>query len=674
MNSDHPNKKPPVHFFRLIVIAIGIFSCFTLLILQFYHIQISENDKWQQRADRQHYFTVSEPFVRGTFFSNTTLQKGHVQEDQPLVFDIKKYHLYVDPMSIQEHFRDTISERLLRILNPSEEELVVFRKQFDWKSRSRKLVSWLDQEEKDLILSWWLPYARKNKIARNALYFVNDYRRSYPFGKLLGQLLHTIRDRKDETSKQAVPTGGLEYRFHSYLKGKQGKRKMMRSPRSSFDIGEVIEAPEHGCDIYLTVNHILQAICEQEIEKGVNNVGAKGGWAVMMEPSTGDILALAQYPFFYPPDYQKYYNDKDLIEHTRIKAATDAQEPASVMKGITAATALLANEELVKRGEKPLFDPEEKMPTANGVFPGRSAPIKDTRQHNYLNMDMAIQKSSNIYVARLMQQVVNRLGNEWYRNILIDVFGFGKKTGIELPSESPGVLPKPGRKHPNGKLEWSVPTPFSMAMGHNLQSNTFQMLRAFSTLANGGYLVQPNLVRKIVRTMPDGKREVIVDRTTPEWYSNFPQVLPKHIVERVVQSIKYVTKPGGGGWRGDVWGYTEAGKTGTAKKIIDGRYSSAKYCASFIGFTPVEKPAFILMVVIDEPDITYRPGVGSTYYGSVAAAPVFKRIAQRSLEYLGVPVDDPYGYSSNDPRYDAEKADWKKQARLLKEKYEMWNK
>ncbi len=344
------------------------------------------------------------------------------------------------------------------------------------------------------------------------------------------------------------------------------------------------------------------------------------------------------------------------------------------MKGITMAIALLANEELKKQGKSPLFDPEEKIFTADGKFPGRQAPIRDTRQHSYLNMDMAIQKSSNIYVARLMQQVVNRLGNDWYRQVLLNTFGFGTKTGLELPSESPGVLPKPGRTHPNGKLEWSVPTPFSLAMGHNLQANTFQVLRAFSTLANGGYLVQPNLVRKITRKMPNGEEEVVVDRTGSDWKNKFRQVLPKEVVERVVQSLRYVTKPGGGGWRGDVWGYTEAGKTGTAKKIVDGIYSSEKYCASFVGFTPVEEPAFILMVVIDEPDTTYQPGVGSMYYGSVAAAPVFKRIAQRSLEFLGIPQDDPFGYSSSDPRYDSEKANWNKESRLLQEKYEKWNK
>ena len=667
------NKITSFQLKRLVIIALFLFGCFTILLIQYFRIQILEEKQWQDRANRQHFFTVTEPFLRGAFYSNTSLQKTHIQEDQPLVFDIKKYHMYIDPLSLSEEFKNEIAKKLFSFLNLPNSKKSEFFSHFNKKNRSRKLASWLEHQEKDLILEWWRPFAKKHKIPSNALYFVGDFQRSYPFGKLLGQTLHTIQENKNEITKQAVPTGGLEYQFHQFLKGKLGKRKMMRSPRHSFDLGEVIEFPENGCDIYLTINHVLQAICEEELEKGVKNSLAKGGWAVMMDPFTGDVLALAQYPFFYPPNYQKYFNDKSFIEHSQVRAATDAYEPASVMKSITAAVALLANEELVSRGETPLFNPDEMMPTANGIFPGRSAPIKDTRPAKFLDLNMAMQRSSNIYVGRLMQQVVSRLGNEWYRNILLS-FGFGKKTGIELPSESSGVLPKPKRKYANGKLEWSIPTPFSLAMGHNLQANTFQMICAFSTFANGGYLVKPNLIRKIIKPLPNGEKQVIIDRTNSKQRENFPKILPENIVDRVVKALKYVTKPGGGGKRGDIWGFTEVGKSGTAKKIVNGKYSSEKYCASFIGFTPVKKPIFTLMVVIDEPDATPRNGVAGTYYGSACAAPIFKRVAERSLEYLGIPFDDPFGYSSNDPRTDSEKADWINESRLLQEKYEKWNK
>jgi len=660
---------------RLSVLALFLFGCLSLLLVQFYRIQIIQGEEWSKKAEGQHFFTVAEPCMRGRFLSNTAVKLGHPEKPQPLVYDIRKYHLFVDSLSVPAEHRDEAARTLMELLQLKDEQgRLAFRSQFDRKSRSRKLAAWLDPEMRDAILRWWLPYAKKRKIASNALFFVGDYKRSYPYGKLLGQLLHTIQELKDPKTGDVVPTGGLEYAFHRYLKGKEGRRRLMRSPRHTFETGEVIESAADGADIYLTINHSLQAICEEEVEKGVKCCGAKSGWAVMMDPMTGEILALAQYPFFNPAEYRRYFNDPELAEATKLRAVTDAHEPGSVAKAVTLATALLANRELQRHRKRPLFDPEEMMPSDDGNFPGRVRPIRDTHRHKFLNMDMAMQKSSNIYMARLMQRAVERLGNGWYRAVLQEVFGFGGRTGLEVPSESPGVLPKPGKMHPNGKLEWSVPTPFSLAMGHNFQANTIQIVRAFGVLANRGYLVRPTLVRKIVKRRGDGGEEILEDHTTEEWRSEFKHVLPYEIAERVVQSLKYVTKPGGSGWRADVWGYTEAGKTATARKIVEGKYSNKKYLASFVGFAPVNEPAFVLMVAMDEPDTGFRPGIGHMYYGSQSAAPVFSRIAKRSLEYLGIAPDDPFGFPVNDPRYDPERADWKFEMRKLQEKYDKWNK
>lgn len=659
---------------RLFGLAIGIFVLFSLLIFQFYRIQIIEGDRWTQEARRQHFFVIKEPFLRGTFFSNVSVKKGHPVTPQKLVVDIQKFHLYIDPDAIPHKHRRPIANHLLSTLNLSVAEQLAFRNQFVKKSRSRKLAMWLDIEARDAILEWWLPYARKYKIPRNALFFINDYQRSYPFGKLLGQVLHTVQNAKDEVTKQAVPTGGLELTFNAYLKGKQGKRRLMRSPRNSFETGEIISAPQHGADIYLTINHCLQAIAEEEIAKGVKKSKAKAGWAVMMDPNTGEILALAQYPFFYPPNYQSHFNDAKQTEHTSVKAITDANEPGSVMKPFTLAAALQANEELKSRGEKILFSPEAKVATSNGRFPGRSKNLSDTHIHYFLNMEMALQKSANIYMARLAESIVGRLGKEWYRNILYDNFGFGRKTGIELPGESSGVLPMPGKKHPNGTFEWSAPTPYSLAMGHNIQVTSLQLVRAYSILANGGYLVQPTLLRKIAKTQADGSLEVLVDHTKPGQRPIFPRVLSPEVVKAVVKAMKYVTKPGGTASRANIWGYTEAGKTATANKIVGGTYSPTQYASTFVGFAPVEQPAFVLLVTMDEPEYGYLPGVGKRHHGGTCCAPVFREIATRALDYLGVPPDDPHGYPTGDPRYDADKADWMPEIRKLQEMYDSWNK
>jgi cell division protein FtsI (penicillin-binding protein 3) len=664
----HPKERK-----RLLVIAIGVFSLFALLMMQFFYIQIIEGEKWTKQAQRQHFLVVKEPFRRGTFYANTAVKKGHPPLPQPLVIDVPKFHLYIDPESIPAERRDEISEQLLGYLNLSIEERLQLREQFDKKSRSRKLAMWRDKASQQQIYIWWQGYARQNKIPRNALFFVKDYQRSYPFGKLLGQVLHTIQNIKDEKTQQALPTGGLELYFNRHLQGKQGKRRLMRSPRNAFETGEVIAYPEHGADIYLTINHCLQAIAEEEIEKSVKRCKAKAGWAVMMDPKTGEILALAQYPFFYPPDYQLYFNDTNLIEHTKVKAVTDANEPGSVFKPFTIAIALKANQQLLQKGEKELFSVDEKIATSNGRFPGRSKPITDTSLHYYLNMDMAVQKSSNIYMARLVERMVNRLGNEWYRRQLQQIFAIGEKTRVELPAESGGVLPVPGRYHPNGTPEWSIATPFSIAFGHNVQTNSIQLLRAYSVLANGGYLVQPTLVRKIVKR--EGEKEVVlVDHTSEARRAQFPRVLEQEIVERVLTAMRYVTKPGGTSTRADVFGYTEVGKSSTPKKIVNGLYSETLYCPTFIGFTPIKDPAFVLVVTIDEPEYGYIRGIGKLHNGGNCTASVFREIAKRSLEYLGIPSDDPYGYPYGDPRYNPEKADWIKETRKLQEIYNKWNK
>ena len=660
---------------RIVILACGVFFVFSILVVQFFRIQIVQGKRWSDVAMGQHFFTVSVPFERGSFFSNTSVKSAHPEPPQRLVFDIQKFHLNVDSVAVPEEYRVEVAEHLIHILEGAFEDAArcpdvdSYIGEMARRSRCRRLASWLDPEVRDAILAWWRPYARARKIPRNALFFISDHQRSYPFGHMLGQVLHTIRRHRDETTRQAVPTGGLELRFNDVLTGGQGERRLMRSPRNSMETGETLADPQHGADIYLTINHTLQAIAEEELALGVTQANAKAGWAVMMDPRTGAILAMAQYPFFDPQHYERYFNDPELLEHTRIRAITDAQEPGSVMKPITMAVALKANRELEARGEAPLFDPMEQVPTSNGAFPGRRRPIRDVTTHQYLNMYQALQKSSNIYPARLMERVIDRLGRDWYRSVLQDTFGFGRRVGVELPGESAGVLPTPGKVHPNGKLEWSVPTPFSLAIGHNLQVNAFQMLRVYAMLANGGRMVEPTLISRVIAR--DGS--VLVDNTTSERVDAFEQALDPEVAEEVVKAMKYVTKRGGSGRRANVSGYTEAGKSGTARKIVDGAYSTKRHLATFVGFLPVVDPEFVLLVAVDEPEAKWVTGVGNTAHGGVCAAPLFRDIAKRSLEYLGVAPDDPHGYPVGDPRYDPELADWIPEIEQMTEIYREWN-
>lgn len=655
---------------RLLGVAIFLSLLFSLLIFRFYQIQIVEAEKWTRDALAQHQYVAIEPFMRGSFYSNTSIKKGHPEESQPFVIDVPKFHLFIDPDSIPVGLKNKMAQELFSLLRLSASEKKRLRAEFDKKSRSRKIASWLDREERKTIEAWWNRFFAKEKIVRNALFFLSDYKRSYPFGTMLGSVLHTVQAEKDPLTQQSIPTGGLEMLFHPYLKGKLGKKLILRSPRHPLDTGKILEAPENGADIYLTINHYLQAIAESELQKGVQEAGASGGWAVMMDPFTGEILALAQTPSFDPSHYAKYFNDPSQQESTRVKAVSDCFEPGSIFKPITLAICMKANEELIQKGRAPLFSPEEKIAVSNGWFPGRSTPLKDGRSHRYLNMFLGLQKSSNVYMGRLIHRLIETMGDAWYRKTLNEVFGFGQKTNVELPAESGGLLPTPGKLHPNGKLEWSVPTPYSLAIGHNILINSMQMVRAYAILANGGKAVQPHLLRKIVKTLPDGTQKTLVDNTS---YRASVQVLSPAITEKIVRGMKFVTKEGGTSKRADIMGYTEAGKSGTSEKIIRGNYSKENHISSFLGFAPAKNPRFVLIVSIDEPEIKLIPGVGKQQHGGVCAAPVFREIATRALQYLGVAPDDPYGYSYGDPRRDSVKADWAKEVQALKELYDQWN-
>ncbi|MGH7141358.1 MAG: peptidoglycan D,D-transpeptidase FtsI family protein, partial [Minisyncoccia bacterium] len=580
-----------------------------------------------------HQLSVIEPYQRGIFYANTGLRKGHPENPQPLVMDVPRFHLYADPGVIKIEHHSNIVFTIQKITGITSEETAKLKSQLEKKSRSRKLILWLTPEMRESLLKWWQPYAKTHKIPRNALFFIQDYKRSYPFGKLLGQILHTVRSERDVNAQECVPTGGLEYSLNRFLKGEDGQRVILRSPRKSLDMGEVIKPPQHGSNVYLTIDHHLQAIAEEEIKQAVIKAEAKSGWAIMMDPYTGEILAWAQYPFFEPSRYRDYFNDPKKQESTLINGITIPFEPGSTIKPITLAIALKANAERVRQGKPPLFSIDEKVNTATRNFPGRGKPLKDIHSYKYLNFEMGLQKSSNVYMATMIERVIASFGDKWYHDMLEQVFGFGIKTGIELPAESIGLLPRQGKRHPNGREEWSKGTPYSLAMGHNVLASALQMVRCCAIFANGGFEVKPTLIKKIISH--DG--EVLFEhvKKPPK------RLLEKEIVDPIVRGMRYATKPGGTAKRADIPGYTEAGKTATSEKVINGVYSKKDHISTFVGFAPATKPCFVLSIVIDDPAYKYIPGIGRNQMGGICAAPCFREIGLKTLQYLGIPPDDP---------------------------------
>lgn len=656
---------------RLVLVAIVMIAFLAVLIFQFYSLQIIQGSKWELLAKKQHVAIVTEPFKRGNIYL-THIDKATNQElFVPVALDIQKFHLYVNPKTIPENIKETVSQDLFKELGLDPTLWPRFSMQFYKPSQSRRLFMWLNVEQKEKLLRWWVPYAKQHRLAKNAVYFISDYHRAHPYGTMLGQLLHNVQEYKEENTQQAIPTGGLELVLDPYLQGKQGKRRLLRSPRHAMEIGQVIEEPEDGADVYLTIDPFLQAIVEKELKIGVERVSAKSAWAVVMDPHSGNILAMGQYPYFDLNTYQDFFNDPSLIRETRCKAIQDACEPGSIVKPLMVAIALKGNLILKEKNKPLLFDPEAKLNMSHPYFPGRKKPMRDVTFHRFLNLDMALQKSSNVYMGLLGQKIVEQFGNEWFKDQLVNVFGFGVPTGFKWPGEALGFVPSSGKYYPSGRPEWSGSTPYSLVMGYNMLASSVQLARAYSVVANGGYWVNPRLVSKIVK-----KDQVIIpsNPSIKEDIDRSEPVLPFSVCQRLIAAMKYDTKLGGTAARADVAGYTEIGKTGTAEKIVGGSYSKKDHLATFAGFAPAKNPTFVIVICVDEPKAKFVSGVGKLHHGSYAAAPIFEKIAQHCLTRLMVPPDDPYGYPYRDPRADRTRADWVKEAQSLKELYQEWNK
>jgi len=269
-----------------------------------------------------------------------------------------------------------------------------------------------------------------------------------------------------------------------------------------------------------------------------------------------------------------------------------------------------------------------------------------------------------------MQRLCDTQGAQTYAEAIRSL-GFGDFTGIEILSETSGLVPTPGKVNIHGHLEWSAPTPVSLAMGHNLLTNSFQLLRAYSAIANGGWLIRPTLIESI-HSIQNGKRVCDYQSGSDARISS-PKVLSFAVCKRVLQAISYSLKSPGSSARADIPGYSVAAKTGTANKIHKGQYNPDYTLSTFIGIVPVHKPQIILLVSIDEPKKFYIPGVGYNHRASFCAAPIFRHIMSKAVDILGIPKDYPESYLPSDPRFDPSKSYYVEENRLLQEIYEKWN-
>lgn len=426
-----------------------------------------------------------------------------------------------------------------------------------------------------------------NQLNLPGIYFEAESKRYYPKRELAAHVLGYVGMDNEGLA-------GLEYFYEKTVRGKVGRVLLMRDAKNrSFSSPE--RPPTSGADLVLTMDESIQYLVEQELLAQVKKSKARGGTAIVMKPTTGEILAMANLPTFNPNHYGRYSNSS-----WRNRAILSVYEPGSTFKIFTAATAL----------EEGLTTPEERIHCMNGEIIIGNRRIRDHKAFGWLSVRDVLSRSSNVGII----QLGFRIGKDRFERY-IRRYGFGEPTHVDLPGEEKGLL-RPAS-------DWPTITLGTISMGQGIGVTPLQLVTAVGVIANGGFLVKPRVVKQIRL----GDRPMI---------SSESQVFEKRVLREkttdVIKEMMNAVVSSGTGQAAQLLGFSAAGKTGTAQKVdADGHYSHKRFVSSFVGFAPTDHPAISIVIVIDEPR--------GRYYGGEVAAPVFKRIAEKTLSYLSVPPD-----------------------------------
>ena len=428
---------------------------------------------------------------------------------------------------------------------------------------------------------------RIRKLDLTGVGFLKQNRRFYPNRELAAHLIGYVG-----IDNQGLY--GLESSYDEEISGQPGWVLMQTDARNRA-FSRVERPPTAGVTLELTIDKYIQHIAERELRAVVREHHAAGGSVVILDPVTGEILALANEPTFNPNTFLLSNADA-----RRNRATQDVYEPGSIFKIVTASAAL----------EEGVFHPDQMIDTSPGVIYFGSRPISDVRNYGLLSFTDVVVKSSNVGVSKISLALgPERLGRYVRR------FGFGHTISRDFPGESRGIVHDPSRLTDSALA--------SVSMGYNISVTPLQMAAAMSAVANGGELIEPRLVRALLSE--EGRREVprrVIRRAiTPETAATMTRILEDVVTRGTARAARLA-------------GYTVAGKTGTAEKLIDGHYSGTNHnVATFVGFVPSTRPELTILVVVD--DVARG--------GGAVAAPVFQRIAEATLLHLGVPpnVDAP---------------------------------
>lgn len=552
---------------RLVLVLVVVGLWMTAIAGKLAALSVVEHDRYRARADSQQQRVIDLPPSRGTIFD---------AHERALAVSVEVESAWADPSEVDDPA--ALAAALERTLGvepaPIVDDLTRPGRGFAWLARQ------LDPPEAEKLRALDLPGVR----------FQHETKRYYPNRELAAQVLGFVGTDSDGLA-------GVEQHYDAEITGRAGRQTVLADARRRRAVTPhlAFTAPEPGHDLVLTLDATIQHLVERELARAVAASHARAGTAVVLDPWSGAVLAMAAYPGFDPNRFGDY-----PPERRRNPVVQEVYEPGSTFKMVTATAALASNR----------IDPNDVIDCELGQIRLGSTVIRDHRPFGLLTFRDVIARSSNVGAIKAGLRVG--------RDLLHDqaaAFGFGRPTGIDLPGEAAGQL------HP--KDEWRRNSVAYVAFGHEITVTPLQLANAFAAVANGGTLYRPFVL--LERRGPDGA----VDRRPG------PEVLGRPLAPTTAREIERLLEAvvaDGTGKAAAVPGYTVAGKTGTAQKVVDGRYAPGKYIASFAGFVPARRPALVALVVLDEP----QPPL---YHGGQVAAPAFAAMAEPILLYLGVPPD-----------------------------------
>jgi cell division protein FtsI/penicillin-binding protein 2 len=559
---------------RIRIIILGFFFMIWLvgLTIRLIQLQIFEHPRLKTEVLEQNQNRNTILPKRGTIYD----RMGNI-----LARSLPIQSVFFSPFKGEpSHLQLEKIKKLRKILDLSQNELQNIHKRIKKDSSfiwiKRKIDAEIEEKVKELSLS--------------GIYFLEENKRFYPNGRLSAHLLGRV-------NIDDVGASGIEYKYNSLLEGKKGEHLILRDAKKREYRFETLKEPEAGKDIILTIDETVQYYAEKELEKVMRETEANWGTVIISQPTTGEILAMANYPtcdLNNPPPVPLSLDRNKAIHHNF--------EPGSTFKIVTASAALEARK----------VNLTDSFDCSQGFIQVAGKTIRDYELFGVLSFPEVIIHSSNVGTIQFGQSI----GEEVFFKT-IKAFGFGEKTGIDLPAEEKGIF--------RPLDDWTKISASSLSIGYEISVTAIQLLQAINAVANKGFIVNPKVVNKILDSpdktteKPNRRRRIISEKTA---------LVLTSILEKAVQR--------GTGIAARIKGYAVAGKTGTAQKFDPsiGGYSSTAHTSSFAGFVPANNPVLSMIVVIDEPK--------GSYSGGQVAAPVFGEIASKVLRYLHIPKQEDH--------------------------------